>query len=244
MHERERVTVETLADALKASRETIRRDLAELDRKGRLRKHHGGAGLPDPVLYEPGRESPFQARLIENAAAKRAIGRRAVQLFRPGETLFVDTGTTTLLFAEELAHATGLTVITNSAAIAALAARGPDNTVFLIGGAYRTDGAEAVGPFAVEQLGRFHADHAVLTVGAIGEVGFLDYDLEEALVARAMVAQARAVTVLADAAKFGQGGLFKVAELDAVGRIVTERAPSGPLAETLRAAGCETLVAD
>lgn len=243
-HERERVTVEVLADALRASRETIRRDLTELDRRGRLRKVHGGATLPDPALYEPGRESPFQMRLAENAAAKRAIARCAAQLFQPGETLFVDTGTTTQFFAEELARASGLTVVTNSAVIAALAARGSDNTIFQVGGAYRSDAAENVGPLAVEQIERFHADHAVLTIGAVGTVGFLDYDLEEAIVARAMIAQARSVTVLADASKFGPGGLFKVAPLDAVARLVTDKAPDGPLADAMRESGPEIVIAE
>ena len=90
-------------------------------------------------------EGSFQSRLLENSEAKRAIARRAIQLFEPGDTMFVDTGTTTLLFAEELALASGLTVITNSAAIAALAARGASNSTFLIGGsiaptAQRTSG--------------------------------------------------------------------------------------------------------
>lgn len=241
--EREKIAVEELAASLQSSRETIRRDLSELDRLGRVRKIHGGAIMPGPALLDPGRESPFQTRLGDNLAAKRAIARRAAQLFQPGETLLVDTGTTTILLAEELARCRGLTVITNSAAIAALAARGPGSSVFLVGGAYRNDGAESVGPLAIEQIGRFHADHAVLTVGAVSEVGLLDYDLEEALVARAMTAQARSVTVLADSSKFGPSGLFKVAALSAVDRLVTEKAPARPLAKALAAANAETILA-
>ncbi|MFC7054223.1 DeoR/GlpR family DNA-binding transcription regulator [Hansschlegelia quercus] len=240
--QRERVAVDELAAALKSSRETIRRDLSELDRRGRLRKIHGGATIAESALVEPGSESPFQMRLGENIAAKRAIARRAAPLFQPGETLFVDTGSTTILFAEEIAHATGLTVVTNSAAIAAFAGRGPESSVFLIGGAYRNDGAESVGPLAVEQIARFHADHAVLTVGAIGEVGLLDYDLEEALVARAMIAHARSVTVLADSSKFGHSALFKVAPLGAVDRIVTERSPVQALETTIAAAGIDLIL--
>src|SRR3990172_9073298 len=119
VREHERVTVDALAEALGTSKETIRRDLTDLAERGRLRKIHGGATLAEPRVYGPDFEGPFQARLLENADAKRAIARRAIQLFEPGETMFVDTGTTTLLFSEELAQASGLTVITNSAAIAA-----------------------------------------------------------------------------------------------------------------------------
>lgn len=243
VRERERVSVDDLAGLLAASRETIRRDLAELDSRGWLKKFHGGAGLPEPGRYGRTDEGPFSDRLRENGAAKRAIARRAIALFQSGDSLFVDTGTTTLLFAEELARARGLTVITNSAPIAALAARGEDNAVFLIGGRYREAGGENLGAIAIEQLRRFHALHAVLTVGAVGEEGISDFDAEEADVARAMIEQARRVTVLADHSKFGRSGLFALAPLSGVDRIVTDVAPRPEMAERLLASGVELLVA-
>jgi len=243
VRERDRVTVDALAEVLGASRETIRRDLTDLAEHGRVRKIHGGATLVEPRPYEPNIEGPFQARLTENADAKRAIARRAIQLFEPGDTMFVDTGTTTLFFAEELSQANGLTVITNSAAIAALAARGASNTTFLIGGEYRADGTENLGPLAIEQIGRFHAIHAVLAVGAVETVGVLDFDVKEADVARAMIAQARSVTVLADTSKFGRGGLIKVAPLSAVARVITEAEPPSEISSALIDAGVSVIVA-
>lgn len=237
------MTVDALAELLGTSRETIRRDLTDLAERGRVRKIHGGATTAEPRFSEADVEGSFQGRLLENADAKRAIARRAIQLFQPGDTLFVDTGTTTLWFAEELSTATGLTVITNSAAIAAFAARGPSNSTFLVGGEYRADGMENLGPLAVEQISQFHAIHAVLAVGSVETVGILDFDLQEADVARAMIAQARSVTVLADASKFGRGGLIKVAGLDAVARVVTEAAPPDEIAGALNDAGTEVILA-
>ncbi len=243
VRQRERVTVDMLAELLGTSRETIRRDLTDLAERGRIRKIHGGATTADPRLSETDVEGSFQGRLLENTDAKRAIARRAIQLFEPGDTLFVDTGTTTLLFAEELALASGLTVITNSAAIAALAARGASNATFLIGGEYRADGTENLGPFAVEQIGHFHATHAVLAVGSVETVGILDFDVREADVARAMIAQARSVTALADSSKFARHGLIKVASLDAVSRVVTEAEPPAEIAGALRDAGVSVIKA-
>jgi DeoR/GlpR family transcriptional regulator of sugar metabolism len=243
VRERERVTVDALAELLGTSRETIRRDLTDLAERGRVRKIHGGATMSEPKVPDTDFEGSFQGRLLENADAKRAIARRAIQLFQPGDTLFVDTGTTTLWFAEELAAAAGLTVITNSAAIAALAARGASNATYLVGGEYKADGTENLGPLAVEQIGHFHAIHAVLAVGSIESVGILDFDVREADVARAMIAQARSVTVLADASKFHRGGLIKVAGLDAVARIVTEAAPPDEIAVALSDAGAEVILA-
>jgi DeoR/GlpR family transcriptional regulator of sugar metabolism len=243
VRERERVTVDALAELLGTSRETIRRDLTELADRGRVRKIHGGATLAEPRLSEADGEGSFQARLLQNAEAKRAIARRAIELFQAGDTLFVDTGTTTLRFAEELASATGLTVITNSAAIAGLAAKGPSNSTFLIGGEYRADGTENLGPLAIEQISRFHAAHAVLAVGAVETLGILDFDVREADIARAMIAQARTITVLADASKFGRGGLIKVAPLDAIARVVTDAEPPAEIAAALRNAGTEVIKA-
>ena len=143
VRERERITVDALANVLGTSKETIRRDLTDLAERGLVRKFHGGATLIEPRPFEPNVEGLFTARLLENAEAKRAIARCAIRLFEPGDTLFVDTGTTTLLFAGELAQASGgFTVITNSAAIAALATRGDANSTFLIGGEYRADSNE------------------------------------------------------------------------------------------------------
>jgi DeoR family glycerol-3-phosphate regulon repressor len=243
VRQRERVTVDSLAELLGASRETIRRDLTDLAERGRVRKIHGGATIAEPRASDADVEGSFQARLSENADAKRAIARRAIRLFQPGDTLFVDTGTTTLLFAEELSSATGLTVITNSAAIAALAARGASNSTFLVGGEYRADGTENLGPLAVEQITYFHAIHAVLAVGSIETVGILNFDVQEADVARAMIAQARSVTVLADATKFGRGGLIKVAALNAIARVVTNAEPSDEIAVALRDASIELILA-
>jgi DeoR family glycerol-3-phosphate regulon repressor len=238
VRERERITVDALAEVLGTSRETIRRDLTDLADRGRVRKVHGGAtALAEHPLLVPDIEGSFQARLSENTTAKRAIARRAIELFGTGETMFVDTGTTTLFFAEELAQANGLTVITNSSAIGALAARGTSNTTFVIGGEYRADGAQNLGPLAVEQIGSFHPIHAVLAVGSVEASGFFDFDLKEADVARAMIAHARSVTILADASKFDRGGLIKIAALSAVDRVVTEADPPHEIARALKAAG-------
>ena len=106
-------------------------------------------------------------RLAEHPREKRAIGRRAAALFGPGDTLFVDTGTTSVVFAEELARRGGLTVVTNCLTIAQLVGgSGNGNRSFMIGGEYRDAAAQTLGALAVEQIARFHAAHAVLTVGA------------------------------------------------------------------------------
>ena len=234
------VSVEFLAATLAASRETVRRDLAELARRGLIRKFHGGAALP-----EPAGEGAFQTRMAEHPREKRAIARRAAALFGPGDTLFVDTGTTSVIFAEELARGAGLTVVTNCLTIAQLIGRsGNGNRAFLVGGEYRDEAAQTLGALAVEQIARFHAAHAVLTVGAIDPAGVMDFDLGETEVARAMIARAQTITVIADSSKLGRRGLFEVCPLARVDRLVVDRPAEGELAAALQMAAVDVIVAE
>jgi DeoR family glycerol-3-phosphate regulon repressor len=235
-----RVTVEEFARRLQVSRETIRRDLNVLSEKGRLRKFHGGAELM-PVDAE----GAFKERLSQNAPAKRAIARCAAALFRPGDSLFVDTGTTTVFFAEELARVGGVSVITNSATIASImVADEARNRVYLLGGEYYGDASESLGPLTVEQIAAFRADHVVLTVGALdAATGVMDYLLEEAQVARAMIGRAKRLTVLADSSKLRRIALFEVCPLSRVDTLVVDEAPEEGLAAALEKEGVQLVVA-
>lgn len=239
LNEHRKVTVDFLAERLDSSRETIRRDLSELATAGLLRKFHGGA-----TLVETQSEGAFSARLHEYAQDKRAIGRLAASLFSEGDTLFVDTGTTTLAFARELAaQPASMTVITNSLSITQILSHGiAGHRVFLIGGEYREEAAENVGPLAVWQIGQFSALHAVITVGALHASGAMDYELAEAEIARAMIARAKHVTVIADQSKLGRTALFSVCPLDRIDLLVTSAPPDPDFAAQLDAAGVEVRV--
>lgn len=238
VHQRERVSVDQLAALLGSSRETVRRDLSLLSDARRIRKYHGGAMMPDAM-----KEGPLAHRLQVAVSQKTAIARAAAALFDAGDTIFVDMGTTTLSFAHALVERPGLTVITNGPEIARVAAEGGAK-VFVIGGEYRSDFGEMAGPLAVEQIERFHAAHAVITIGALAENGPMNFQLEEAQIARAMIAQARSVTVLADRSKLGKAALFQVCPLATLDRLVIDHAPDAAMMAALDAAEVEVIVAD
>jgi len=234
---RDRVTVDELAGQLGSSRETIRRDLGALADGGRIRKFHGGASA-----REPPKEGPFSDRMGEALREKRAVAAAAAALFEAGSTMFVDVGTTTLIFAEALAGRTDITVITNGLAIARILSNS-GTKVFVIGGEMRPDTGEMVGALAVEQIGRFYAAHAVITVGGLSALGAMDFDLEEAQVARAMIGQAKTLTVIADGSKLQRDALFRVCALDAIDRLVVDRPPGQELARALQAADVQVIIA-
>lgn len=236
--EKGRILVVDLAEALSASNETIRRDLNALAASGALRKFHGGACLPSLV-----REDPFVVRMSEQTSGKRAVARAAARLFADGETLFIDTGTTTLFLAEEMARLKDLSVVTNSSAIATSLSRN-NNSVFLLGGQYQSDAGETIGAATIEQIGNFRATHAVLTVGALHpRDGVMDFSIGEAQVARAMIGQADRVTVVADRTKIGRSAFARVCALETIDCLVTDVPPPPDMMDALLAAAVELVVA-
>jgi DeoR/GlpR family transcriptional regulator of sugar metabolism len=239
--EASKISVDELAAILETSRETVRRDLTLMSEQGLLRKVHGGAVFTQTAL-----ESPLGDRRAMARAEKIAIGRAAARLFRQGDSLLIDSGSTTAYFAESLKHAGAFTVITNSTVVAQELWSAPNpGEVYLLGGRYFGDGHEVLGPLVVEQIQRLHADHAVLTIGAIDHSGkFMDFNADEAFIARAMIASARTVTVLADSSKLGRHALFQVCEANKVHRLVTDSAPGGAIENSLRAAGVELIIAE
>lgn len=237
------MSVEVLASQLAVSRETIRRDLSALDGQGRLRKVHGGArpGMA-PAQLAPQAEGPFALRMADNAEAKRRIAARAATLFAAGDSVFIDTGTTTLALAHALVEAPPLVIMTNSWRIASIVSTNADHRVFLLGGACNADAGETLGPLVLEQIRRFHARHVFLTVGAMDTRTIMDFDAQEAEVAQAMIERAEQVTVLADSSKLARRGIFDVAPLSRVNRLVTDRSPPADVAGALLRAGGALIV--
>ncbi len=240
IRKKERVAVEELAHLLDISKETIRRDLTDLANLDKIKKIHGGATLPRVFG-----EGSFQHRMGENATNKAAIGHAAAKLFQTGETLFIDTGSTTHYFAQELAEISGLTIVTNSTWIArTVASTNNNNQVFLLGGEFSSDNSQTVGAMVTSQIRSFRAHHAVLTIGALDwRTGAMDYDIEEAQIARAMIEQSQSVTVLMDSSKFNKLASFEVCSLEKIDRIICDSIPPNELNEALIAANVEIIIA-
>lgn len=233
-------TVDQLATLLDISRETIRRDLTALANLGKIQKIHGGATLPRVFG-----EDSFQQRMSDNAKAKARIAKTASKLFSAGETIFIDTGSTTLYLAEKISEASGLTIVTNSTDIArTISAAATDNQVFLLGGEFSSDNRQTIGTMVAEQIRSFRAHHTVLTIGGLdGRTGVMDYNIEEAQVARTMIEQSESLTVLVDGSKFNAVASFEVCPLTRIDRLVCDTAPPRALDEALITAGVEIILA-
>lgn len=233
------VRVSSLADLLGVSEVTIRRDLEVLERRGLLERTHGGAVLTQRMHSEP---AYFEA-ISSNPDEKRQIGEAAARLVEPGDTIYLNGGTTTLQVFRHL-DVPGVKVITNHVGIA-LEAADRDIELLLVGGHYRAPSNSAVGPFATDALRRTYATKAFVGVEGISlRSGLTTPTAAEAEIARVMIEQTRGtVIVVADHAKIGTVADFAIAPLEQVDRLVVDSGIDGGYREQLREAGVEVVMA-
>lgn len=233
-----RITVDELAVTFKSSPETIRRDLSILALSGKVQKIHGGA--KSSSLQG---EGEFQQRMSRNVAAKRYIAEKASKLISSGDTLLINAGSSTVIFAEELTKISNLTIVTSSLDIAKVMGVNKNGTkVFLLGGEYSRDNQQTLGAIAILQLQQFHVQHVILPIGCIdASVGFTDFDASDVAVAQAMISHADHSIVLADSSKFNHTAPFVLGKLDQVDRLVTESLPDKNLLGALRKSCVEVI---
>ncbi|WP_112310964.1 DeoR/GlpR family DNA-binding transcription regulator [Pseudogemmobacter bohemicus] len=232
LSQRGTVGINDLATLLCVSAETIRRDVKLLATRGEIVRMHGMVGLASAL-----REAPYDRRMRENRLAKDVVARRAAATIRDGDSVMLDCGTTTSLLARALLQHHQLTVVTNSSDIARTLATVNGNQVYMAGGRLRSDSGASFGVSAIDFVSRFSVDHAVISAGAIDALtGVMDYDLEEAEFAHAVLRCGRRRVVVTDATKFGVQGLVQVCGFGSIDEVICDTPPPGDLAAALAAA--------
>ena len=205
--EKRTATVQELCEALNASESTIRRDLTELDRQGRLNKVHGGATLPDGQFLAD--EPTMAAKETLAVGQKRSIAQAAADLVRAGDFVYIDAGSTTLAMVRALSGpALDAHYVTNGIAHARLLAQKSCN-VCVPGGLLRPKTEAIIGAAALTSLQQFN---------------FTTPDPEEAAVKAMASRRARETWFLVDDSKFGRVYPAVISELYG-GAILTNRCP-------------------
>src|SRR5262245_28753869 len=239
LQDRMSVSVADLSGWLSVSAETIRRDLRLMAERGEILKMHGAAALPHAVG-----EAPFERRMRENAHGKRAIARRAAEAIEDGDSIMLDTGTTTSYLARELLQKRGLTVVTNSCDIARTLSTVNGNTVHVAGGELQGDNGAAFGNSTIAFVQRFNVRHSIITAGALDPAtGINDYNLAEAEFAAMVLSRGERAVVITDHSKFGKSALVNVCSFAALDCLVTDAQPPADLAQALAAAGVAVEIA-
>ena len=235
-----RVRVKALAEKFNTSAVTIRNDLNELQKRGLVLRSHGGAVTPDGRIYE----SPFQDRIQSHHEEKRRIAILAATLIHDGETIVLDSGTTTDEIAKQIKTRQHLQVITNGVNIAnqLLGSRGVQTVI--LGGTLRNDSASIVGRGTEDMLHQFSADKLFLGgAGCDPEFGVSGANLEEAMVNKAMLNIAREIIVVADASKFKKRSLSRITSFSDVDIVISDTSLPPAIQDNIRAFGCDLLLA-
>ncbi|OFJ50694.1 DeoR/GlpR family DNA-binding transcription regulator [Mycolicibacterium grossiae] len=216
-----RASVTELALAYAVTTETVRRDLAALDRAGVVRRVHGGA-VPVRALHLV--EQGVHEREHTRAHHKDAIAAAAGEFFPlSGATVLLDAGTTTARIAAHLPTDRDLVVVTNSVPVAARLAPLPSVSLHLLGGRVRGVTQAAVGEQALRTLDGIRVDIAFIGTNAIStRHGLSTPDGDEAAVKRAMVKCANYVVVAADSSKVGREEFASFASISDVDTLITD----------------------
>lgn len=233
-----RVEVTALADTLGVAAETVRRDLTALERRGSLRRVHGGAIPVERLEVEPS----LATRSGRLADVKLRIAARALDELPSGGSIILDSGSTALAVAELLPPDLDLTVLTNSLAAATVLASHSGISLYLLGGRVRGTTGAAVGDWATGPLADVTVDVAFLGTNGLSVArGLTTPDQSEALVKRAMVGAARKCVVLTDSSKTGDAHLHRFAQVADVDVVITDTDVDDDVAAEIRAAGPEVV---
>lgn len=235
-----RVLVKELGPRFETSQVTIRKDLEILHSRGLVYRTHGGAlPIPAGALLDPSLREKEKLHRKE----KQLIGAAAARLVREGESIVLDSGTTTTALARNLRDFRHLTVITNAVNIAAELA-GTAIEVILTGGTLRENSFSLVGPLAEETLHRLSADICFLGVDGFDvHFGLTTPNLLEASVNRVMMEIAKRVVAVCDSSKFGRRSLSLIAPTSSMQQAVTDTRISKSDLKALADAGIEVTLA-
>jgi DeoR family fructose operon transcriptional repressor len=236
-----RASVTELAQAYDVTTETVRRDLAVLDKAGVLRRVHGGA-VPVRALHLV--ESGISERETTRAEHKDAIAAAAAEFFPHSGTVLLDAGTTTARVAALMPADRELVVVTNSVPVAVRLAGSPSVSLQLLGGRVRGLTQAAVGEHTLRVLDTLRVDIAFIgTNGITVGHGLSTPDNDEAAVKRAMVAAANYVVVVADSSKVGHEDFISFAPISSVDAIITDSEITDTDRKQLTQQGIEVVVA-
>jgi DeoR family fructose operon transcriptional repressor len=237
-----RASVADLAQAYDVTTETVRRDLAALERSGVLRRVHGGA-VPVRALHLV--EAGVGEREATRAEHKDAIAAAATELLpQERSTVLLDAGTTTARIAAHLPPDRELVVVTNSVPVAARLAAMPSISLQLLGGRVRGITQAAVGEHALRVLDTLRVDIAFIGTNGISvRHGLSTPDSEEAAVKRAMVNAANYVVAVADSSKIGREDFVSFATLSSVDTLITDAEITDADRTELTEHGVEVVVA-
>ena len=247
LQERNVVTTIDLSTMLKVSDMTIRRDLDELEQMGLCKRTHGGAVLAGRSIIQ---ETSYRERELQNVREKQAIAHAALRKIEEGDTIALDSGTTTLYLAKLLREKANITVITNSIhailalycckGVTVISTSGSISRPCLVGDEERDPCL--VGSMAEETMNKFRPTKAFIGTSSLSIAdGLSNSVLEEASMKRTMIGVSAEVFVLADHTKFGHTASFIVGPISLIDTLITDPGIPKKFEEEIKKMGVEVI---
>ena len=232
--------VRALADAFDVSEVTVRQDLEKLESEGYVTRQHGGAFLKS--VTQQVRAMALQH--LENMDAKQRIGRAAAALVRDGDTIILDSGSTTTEVAAQLTGRRDMTVITNALNIALMLGAQPGFEVHMTGGHFKAPTLSLSGERSADYFRGLFVQKLFLATAAIDlEAGLTYPALSDIPVKRAMIEAAETVVLVADSAKIGGRSFSALGGIEMMDMLVTDYGIRPQDRAAIEAAGVEVLIA-
>ena len=236
------VSVSELSKSFNVSEVTIRNDLAQLEKQNMLIRARGGA--IKIKMRDIGLDSPLSDKMREHFQEKQKIGRKAAKLISEGDTIILDSGTTTAEVAKNLQQFKDLTIITNAINIATILAENYDFNVFVCGGFMRKKSLSLVGVMADENISSYYCDKLFLGVDGIDRKhGLSTPNVEEAHLNSVMIEVAKKVIVVTDSSKFFRRRFAAIAPISRIDTLVTDDGISDQDKQMLEQSGIEVIIA-
>ena len=220
-----KVLVSELSQKLGATQVTIRNDLTALERDGYLVRTKGGAILMPH--QDDGSNSPLLNLRVDRSDEKLAVARAVASMVHDGDTLFINSGSTTQIIANALKERRNLNIVTNSLAAATILGDIPTFRVVLLGGSINATYGFTYGGDAQAQLAKFQADWAFLSVDGVSvRGGITTHHAEEAVIDNMMIDGARSAWIVVDRSKIGRAGFARIGDdLQQVGLVTSAGDP-------------------
>ncbi|WP_419898659.1 DeoR/GlpR family DNA-binding transcription regulator [Roseomonas sp. USHLN139] len=234
------LSIAELTELLGVSHMTVRRDIQQLEREGRVMSVAGGVRLPEKISVEPS----HIAKAVMAHGEKAAIGRLALSLVPPGAVIYLDAGTTTLEIAQGLAARDDVAVVTNDFVIAAFLSRESQCRLYHTGGEVERENQSCVGDPAAEAIRRFNFDIAFISTSSFGLRGVSTPSENKVAVKRAIAQSAARSILVTDSSKYGRIGTFNAVPLEALSAIVIDSGLPDSVRTAIRARGIALHIAE
>ncbi|MFR5601074.1 MAG: DeoR/GlpR family DNA-binding transcription regulator [Lachnospiraceae bacterium] len=222
--EQHSASLDQLCEIFQISKATLRRDLEELMPRGTIEKVYGGVIAVTPK--EPRDELlSYSERNIKHAEAKAEIAQLAASFIQDNDTIYIDTGTSTLGIMDHLSGISNLTIITNSVLVASKALANGHIKTIMLPGVINVRSASTVGNGCQEYLKRCHIQKAFMACTGITEHGAANAAPEEYEIKKVALEQSRFHYLLVDHSKFDKSALMVYSSLDNIHHVLTDRQP-------------------